>query len=337
MMKTFSMLKLTALMLISANLGYGAPPPQGPRNRPSEDGYNDGNYSVLDRDKPRDAKGNIVANAAPKVEPSATAQRLPGGTVNHYDLNDPADYQPPAGKAPAVLTKASVQQGDSSPIVDAPVPPDFELPAEIRGNVGAFISIKPKTKGKYIVYYPLDAGLQVFPSEMLSNKTQTVVAAQQAGRYRLLAYTAVGSIPSLPVVATVIVGDAPPGPGPGPGPGPQPPPTPTDPFVAALQTAYTADLGADRAVSLAFLKAAYVGMAASPPAGLTTNNDLFAWMKRVVQDPSSGLKATQLVGVRNVIAADLTKTFSASPTNPIDLDKVKTELSKVANALKEIK
>lgn len=127
------------------------------------------------------------------------------------------------------------------------------------------------------------------------------------------------------------------GDGPGPSPVPPGPLPPTDPFTVAIQSAYTADTGADRAASLAFLHAAYVGMAANPPAGLVTNNDVFNWMKSVVQAPVIGLKATQLAGVREVIAADLAKTFGASPTAAADLAKVKTELSRVANALAGVK
>lgn len=88
----------------------------------------------------------------------------------------------------------------------------IELPAEVRGEPGAFIAITPKTDGKRVKYYSLDAGLNSFPAELLSNPTATVVTAPTPGRYRLLAYTALGDMPSDPVIITVIVGEAAPKP-----------------------------------------------------------------------------------------------------------------------------
>lgn len=83
----------------------------------------------------------------------------------------------------------------------------LELPAEVRGEPGAFISVVAKTDGKRVRYYSLDAGLNSFPAELLSNPAATVVTASQPGRYRLLAYTALGDVPSDPVIVTVIVGE----------------------------------------------------------------------------------------------------------------------------------
>jgi hypothetical protein len=88
----------------------------------------------------------------------------------------------------------------------------IELPAEVRGEPGAFIAITPKTDGKRVRYYSLDAGLNSFPAELLSNPTATVVTAPAPGRYRLLAYTAIGDMPSDPVIITVVVGEAAPKP-----------------------------------------------------------------------------------------------------------------------------
>lgn len=85
----------------------------------------------------------------------------------------------------------------------------IEVPAEVRGEPGAFIAITPKTDGKRVKYYSLDNGLNSFPAGLLSDPTATVVTAPLPGRYRLLAYTALGDMPSDPVIITVIVGEAP--------------------------------------------------------------------------------------------------------------------------------
>jgi len=102
------------------------------------------------------------------------------------------------------------------------------LPAEVKGDPGAFLSVPATTDGKVVRWVALDAGLNIFPVELLKDSKTAVVTAPK-GRYRLLAYTALGDVPSAPAICTVIIGEAPPIP-PGPGPGPDPGPTP-DPDV----------------------------------------------------------------------------------------------------------
>lgn len=100
--------------------------------------------------------------------------------------------------------------------------PPVEVPAEVTGPPGGFIPIRAKTDGKMVRYVPLDAGLNVFPADLLADRKATVVSAAKPGRYRLLAYSAVGDDPTEPATVTVVVeGPAPPGPAPVP-PGPQP-------------------------------------------------------------------------------------------------------------------
>lgn len=100
---------------------------------------------------------------------------------------------------------------------------DLKLPAEVRGEPAAFVTVLAETSGKSVKFYPLDPGLSVFPAALLSNPKATVVTAAQPGRYRILAYTASGDIPSDPVLCTVVIGGA------------TPPPAPVDdPLATAL-------------------------------------------------------------------------------------------------------
>lgn len=120
-------------------------------------------------------------------------------------------------------------------------PPEIELslPAVIAGDVGAFIVVTAVTNCAEVEFYPLDSGLAVFPRKMLNSETATVVTATVPGDYRILAYTAMGNIPSAPVLTIVRVGHAPqppPGPAPNPNPGPvPPPPAPTPGIETAAQ------------------------------------------------------------------------------------------------------
>jgi hypothetical protein len=104
----------------------------------------------------------------------------------------------------------------------------IKLPAEAKGEPGAFVKIPSETDGKEVRWYSPDKGLQVFPVELLRDSKTAVVTATAPGRYRLIAWTAKGDAPSDPAVCVVIIGDAPPVP-PDPGPNPPKPPDPPQP------------------------------------------------------------------------------------------------------------
>ena len=83
------------------------------------------------------------------------------------------------------------------------------LPQEIYGQPGAFISIPSVTDCKSVQWVVLDAGLNLFPVELLRDTTTAVVSANNSGKYRVLAYAAKGDVASKPVITTVIIGDPP--------------------------------------------------------------------------------------------------------------------------------
>lgn len=126
--------------------------------------------------------------------------------------------------------------------------PPVDVPAEVKGDVGAFVPLRAKTDGAVVKFVALDAGLNVFPADLLADKRATVVTATKPGRYRVLAYSSVKDDPTEPAIVTVVIGDAPvpPGPNPpGPGPGPNPP-GPTDPLVKLLADAYATETAVDK-------------------------------------------------------------------------------------------
>jgi hypothetical protein len=83
------------------------------------------------------------------------------------------------------------------------------LPQEIHGQPGQFISIPSVTDCKSVQWVVLDAGLNLFPVELLRDTTTAVVSANNPGKYRVLAYAAKGDAASKPVITTVIIGDPP--------------------------------------------------------------------------------------------------------------------------------
>ena len=110
---------------------------------------------------------------------------------------------------------------------------DLKLPAEVKGEVAAFVTVLAETSGKQVKFYPIDAGLSVFPAALLANPKATVVVAAKAGTYRLLAYTATGDIPSDPQICKVIIGSGKPD-DVKPPPPPPPPPPDSDPLLESL-------------------------------------------------------------------------------------------------------
>lgn len=213
---------------------------------------------------------------------------------------------------------------------DAPVPPDFDLPKEIPGQPNTFIPIRPKTKGKFIVYYPLDDRLQVFPSDMLANKTQTVVLASTPGRYRLLAYSAVGNIPTLPAVTTIVVGNAPPTPPPNPDPNPTPPPV-EDPLWSQVSNAYVVDVPADpqqkRNAASAYVAYYRAAAKAIRGSGLDVQQGVTQqslWNVVNAVKPGS-LQTTWLPGTRTILQDAMERIHGVKPpaNKPVDSTTIK--------------
>lgn len=104
-----------------------------------------------------------------------------------------------------------------------PAGPTLTLPAEVKGDPGAFVRIAATTNGREVKWIAVTPGLNVFPAEMLRDSRSTVVVASAEGRYQLLAYTALDGLPSDPATTTILIGSAPPPQPPGPAPPPVPP------------------------------------------------------------------------------------------------------------------
>ena len=102
--------------------------------------------------------------------------------------------------------------------------PPVDVPETVKGEVGAFVTIRAKTDGKVVKFVPLDAGLAVFPADLLADKKATVVSATKAGKYRVLAYSSVADDPTEPATVTVVIGGEV-----EPAPKPRPKPIPPDP------------------------------------------------------------------------------------------------------------
>lgn len=161
------------------------------------------------------------------------AEWRPFGAVFSATAKAPRD-EPPAPPQPTPPPEPAPQPTPKPAPVEEP---SLALPDSVAGDIGTFIKVAAKTNGAEVRWLALDKGLAVFPGEMLKTSLSTVVTATTAGNYRLLAYTAVGGVPSDPVTCMVVVN----GPQPPPAPPIQPvPPTPPQPPVPPVPPVVTA-------------------------------------------------------------------------------------------------
>lgn len=103
------------------------------------------------------------------------------------------------------------------------------LPAEVKGDPGAWIVIVPESKDGGEVRWKVGKGLTLVPIDRLfpGQKAAGIVVQAGKGQYEVWAWNAKGDVASELAVCKVIVGDAPTPPDPGPQPpGPQPPQPP---------------------------------------------------------------------------------------------------------------
>ena len=125
------------------------------------------------------------------------------------------------------LTAGSARASDPEPIA-------MKLPAEVKARPAAITEIRAETNGKVVKWVALTPGLSVRPVD----GGRVLLVSGPTGRYELLAYTALGDVPSAPARCVVVIGDAPPGPAPGPDPPPTPPP---DSLRTRLKAVFDAD------------------------------------------------------------------------------------------------
>lgn len=210
-------------------------------------------------------------------------------------------------------------------------PPEIKLPAELRGEPGAFLVVRAETTATVVRFVQLDPGLAVFPADLLTDKKATVMVASKPGKYRVLAYTGNADGPSEPAVCVVIVGTPEPPP-------PPPPPDPSDPLLAELQRLYTAEASPDKAKHKASLVALYhqaVTLSADP--SLKTMADLLG----VVRSASANLlPADALLSVRRKIGDWLNTEIGTDPAGemtPALRQKAAAAFGKMAKTLEALR
>lgn len=212
-------------------------------------------------------------------------------------------------------------------------PGGLRLPSEVKVGVGRLAVIQVETSGKVVRWRAPD-GLDV---RTCCEGRELLVCSPKAGRFTLLAFTAIGEEPIIAECLVIVGDDAGPGPGPG-------PPKPTDPLAAELQALYAADTGATKSAALAALLDLYRAAAdAATDVELKTAGELMEAVARLVArtpalTPASGAKP--LWPLRQRLGAELNRTLPSNPTDPLTeatRKQVVDAYAKLAKALETIK
>ena len=123
-------------------------------------------------------------------------------------------------------------------VVAVAAPPVVTVEPEIKGEIGAFVAVRASvTEASVVKFVPLDKGLNLFPADLLADKTATVATTAKAGRYRILCYSGNADGPSEPVITTVVIGS--------PDPTPDKPTDPEDPVPTPSTRYYFTVVRAD--------------------------------------------------------------------------------------------
>ena len=216
------------------------------------------------------------------------------------------------------------------------VDPAVKLPQEITGQPGEFIAIKPETNGKVVRFVALDTGLNLFPSDLLSDKTATVASSVRPGRYRVLAYTALADVASPPAITTIVIGGAvPPAPV---DPVVPPVPPPADPMAEALQSIYGALAEDQKDAKRAALAGVYRrAIPLVDDARVKTTGELYLLVRQTARQL---LADGDLRAVRERLNQELDgslPTVQDTPLTPELRDRIKAQFTRCAMALEGLK
>jgi hypothetical protein len=222
--------------------------------------------------------------------------------------------------------------------------PKLIFPARLQGLPGSFIVVKPiQIDGKSVKYFTPSPGLNLFPADLLSDKTATVATANLPGKYLVYGYTALGDIPSDPASIEIIIGDPGPTPFPPKPPAPNPPdpdptPSPTDPLSEALEAIWGALDEPNKVQSKAKLAQVYRESAkvCKDPAFLTVGQ-AFARSKEIGK---ATLPDSSLSSLRSRISEELRSVVPIDPSVILSAElraKIASQLDRMANLVESLR
>lgn len=213
---------------------------------------------------------------------------------------------------------------------------NVNLPPEIHGLPGSFVSIPATSDSKSIQWVVLDPGLNLFPVELLKDASIAVVATTVPGKYRVLAYCAKGDQASKPAITVVTIGN-PPSPMP-PAPPPSPDPEELSKLGRDLKAVYKALSEPGKQEKAIKLAALYKSLAkAVQGAGISTAGEMLTVAREAA---AKVLNPSDLLEIRGRLQSELqTSGFPEDPTVKLDEEMrkmISTKFLEISFALERI-
>ena len=203
--------------------------------------------------------------------------------------------------------------------------PRVLLPAEIKAKPGRLVRIEATTDGKVVKWLSMseDADIVPFPPD----GKVALFTAPSIGRHRVIAWTALGDVPSEAASCVVVVGN----------PDPVPPPKPVDSLLQAVQKAYSEEADTNKAVLKGSLASLYkMGAETASDTAITTWGRLF----EVMGDAARRMGvAGKLPGVQKVIQSELQLSLPADTEKMLDAfgrDSAAKAFRKIATLLETV-
>lgn len=192
-------------------------------------------------------------------------------------------------------------------------PPAITIPAQTKGEPGAFVRVDATTEGKSVRWFALDKGLSVFPADLLRDQKTTVVVGLKPGSYRIACITCLADeLSELAIGYVVIEGTDPTPPAP---PTPPDPTPPADQLAADIGKAFTADADPRKSEYARLLASFYRQAAvAATSRDVTTSGQLYDLLKRT---RAGLLPDTALLGIRQRAATELQSILPTRAGDPL--------------------
>ena len=201
------------------------------------------------------------------------------------------------------------------------------LPENITGRPGSFIQVEAKTDCKVVEWVLLDAGLELFPINLLANTRTAVVTSTTPGVYRLLAYGAAGDIPTKPAITTITIGTP-----------PTPEPADKSEIYRRIETLFKAEADTDKINQVKAYAGVFRALAqASADEKIKTSGELFRIGSLAA---SNVLTEKQITTIRDEIGGYLNSKLNTETAHVLTADdrkKCASEFLTIAKILESMK
>lgn len=190
---------------------------------------------------------------------------------------------------------------------------DLTFKPEYVAKPNEYVVVSPESGSGIVKYVPLSDGLNVLDSKLLKNPS-SLVAIGKAGKYKVLAYTAVNNVPSDPIFFNIIIGDQ---------------PVPNNELEQIINSVYGADANANKVQYKDKMLAGFKAVLADI-GNMSTVGDLNNSMREKV---TSRLSAGEGGALRSVLKDELAGQFGIDGDKELDKELAKRVLSNIVAIL----